>query len=96
MRRAFWSFPVIAIVVLMVGVADVPKNTVFSGLAVGQPVALKDHGASYEISVMGDVAQGHTVVEIGDDFIVLEDVAGVKQITIPIYSIKGVVRLRVK
>jgi hypothetical protein len=96
MRRTWWMVPVIAIVVLMVGAADVPKRNMFSDLEVGQPVSLKDHGSSYEISMMDDVAQGHTIVEIGDDFLVVEDVAGVTQTMIPMYSLKGVVRVRVE
>jgi hypothetical protein len=33
---------------------------------------------------------GHKVVEVGADFVVIEDIAGVQQLRIPVYSIKSV------
>jgi hypothetical protein len=94
MNRAFWMLPVITAVVLATAAAHLPEKTVLSELAVGQSVGLKDHGSSYEISVMDvDIPRSHTVVEIGPDFIVLEDVAAVTRTTIPVYSVKGIVRL---
>ncbi len=96
MKRIVW-LPVIAVLLLTIGATDVPKKTVFSGLKVGQQVGLKDHGTAFEISVLSeDVPQSHKVIEIGEDFLVLEDVAEVTQTTIPVYSIKAVVRLNVK
>lgn len=96
MKRLFVLLPVLAIVLLAVGAADAPKETVFSGLKVGQPVGLKDHSRAFEISVIDDVPQSHKIIEIGDDFIVLEDVAAVNQTTIPVTSLKAIVRLRSK
>jgi hypothetical protein len=96
MKRIVW-LPVIAVVLLTIGAADAPKKTVFSSLKVGQQVGLKDHGAAFEISFLSEeIPQGHTVIEIGDDFVVLEDLAGVNQTTIPVYSLKAIVRLNVK
>ena len=95
MKRIVLMLPLIAVVLLTIGAADVPKKTVFSGLKVGQQVGLKDHGTAFEISVIDDVPQSHKIIEIGDDFVVLEDVAGVTQ-TIPVYSLKAIVRLDVK
>ncbi len=43
-----------------------------------------------------EVPLGHKIIEIGDDFVVLEDLAEVTQTTIPVYSVKAVVRLNVK
>ncbi len=97
MKRIVRLLPVIAVVLLTIGATDPPKKTVFSSLKVGQSVGLKDQGAAFEISVLSEeVPQGHTVIEIGDDFIVLEDVAGVTQTTIPVFSLKAIVRLDVK
>ena len=95
MKRIVWLLPVIAVVLLTIGAADAPKKTVFSGLKVGQRVGLKDHGTAFEISVIDDVPQSHKIIEIGEDFVVLEDVAEVTQ-TIPVYSLKAIVRLDVK
>jgi len=33
---------------------------------------------------------GHKVVEVGADFVVVEDIAGIQQLRIPVYSIKSV------
>ena len=96
MKRIVWLLPVIAVVLLTIGAADVPKKTVFSGLKVGQQVGLKDHGTAFEISVIDDVPQSHKIIEIGEDFVVLEDVTEVTQTTIPVYSLKAIVRLDVK
>lgn len=97
MKRIVLMLPLIAVVLLTIGAADVPKKTVFSGLKVGQQVGLKDHGTAFEISFLTEeIPQGHTVIEIGDDFVVLEDLAEVTQTTIPVYSLRAIVRLNVK
>lgn len=96
MNRLFVLLPVLAIVLLAVGAADAPKKTVFSGLKVGQPVGLKDHGTDFEISVIDDVPQSHKIIDMGDDFIVLEDVGAVTQTTIPVTSLKAIVLLKTK
>ena len=87
------TLPVVAI--LLSGWAAPAKRTVFSGLEVGDQVGLKDTEGGYQISVIGKgILQSHKIVEIGDDFIVLEDVAEVTRTTIPVYSLKSVVRLK--
>jgi hypothetical protein len=68
----------------------------FSTLKVGQPVALKDRGHSFEIRVMDGDTGTHTVIEIGDDYIVLRDVAEVEECRIPIYAIRAVVHFKTK
>lgn len=72
------------------------KKTVFSTLKVGQPVALKDKGHLFEITVMDGDTGTHTVVEVGDDFIVLRDVAEVAELRVPIYAIRAVVHIKTK
>jgi hypothetical protein len=97
MKRIVLLLPVIVVMLLSIGAADAPKKTVFSGLKIGQSVGLKDHGEAFEISFLTEeIPQGQTVIEIGDDFVVLEDVAKVTQTTIPVYSLKAIVRLKVK
>lgn len=87
---------VIGVAALTIGAADSPRKSVFSELKVGQPVGLKDRGTAYEISVFEDnLPQSHNVVEIGENFIVLQDVAKVTKTTIPVYAIKSIVRLKV-
>jgi hypothetical protein len=78
---------------------EAPKksNRVFSALKVGQPVNLKDHGAAFSISFMDDgTPLTHTVVEVGEDYVVVQDVAGVTDTIVPVYSLKGVVKTRTK
>ncbi len=72
------------------------KKTVFSTLKVGEPVALKDKGHSFEITVMDGDTGTHTVVEVGDDYIVLRDVAEVAELRVPIYAIRAVVHIKAK
>ena len=62
----------------------------------GQSVGLKDHGTNFEINVMDDILQSYEIIKIGDDFIVLEVVANVTQTTIPVYSVKAIVRWKFK
>lgn len=72
-----------------------PERTAFADLKVGGTVGLKDLGDSYQLTVWSeDLPQSHKVVEIGQDFVVLQDVAEVTKITIPMYSIKSVIRLQ--
>jgi hypothetical protein len=49
----------------------------------------------WEITLMADVRLGHRVIEVGTDYVVVVDVAGVTETRIPIYSIKSIVRIKV-
>lgn len=73
------------------------QNTFLSALKEGTPVSLKQDAGRYEISTVEGAAavQGHKVVEIGPDFVVIRDVAGVTESRIPILSIKAIIRLKV-
>src|SRR4051794_11551957 len=88
---------------LLIGMTVTPRTTafddrvgngLFAGLKVGQPVAIKDVGAVYEISVIGGEPTGTEVVEVGADYLVLKDVAEVET-RIPLTSIKAVVRIAI-
>jgi len=72
------------------------KKTLFSSLKVGQPVTLRDKGESYEISVTDGDPGNHTVAEIGDDYIVLQDVADVAELRIPLHAIRDIVHVKTK
>lgn len=86
------------VVALAVGAEPAKKPTgVFSGLKVGQSVSLKDDGSAYTITHFEpELPQSHKVVEIGDDFVVVRDIAEITETTIPIYSIKSIVKVRTK
>ena len=60
-------------------------------LSKGQAVTVKEVGGRYEIGVMPSVEMlGYTVVEVGQDYVVVEDIAHVNELRIPIFSIKAV------
>ena len=66
-------------------------------LKVGQAVSLKDEGSAYSISfIEPEVPLGHTVVEIGENYVVVRDIAGITDTTVPVYSLKAVQKVRVK
>lgn len=72
-----------------------PRRGFLAVLKEGQSVVVKEVGGRFEITMMKDVKVGQKVVEVGNDYIVVEDIAGVTETRIPIYSIKSVVRLKV-
>jgi hypothetical protein len=65
---------------------------VLSALHKDQPVMVKEVAGRYEINVIpgGPPMLGHKVVEVGQDFLVLEDIVQVTELRIPLYSIKNV------
>jgi hypothetical protein len=91
------------VVLVMIAVATAfgadneKKSTgIFSELKVGQHVNLTEHTNSYSISYFEkEIELANRVVKIGDDFVVVRDVAGVKEIRIPVYALKGIEKVRV-
>jgi hypothetical protein len=65
---------------------------VLSVLNVGQPITLKASESGYEINMLqnGLEMMGHQVAEVARDFVVVEDIAGINAIHIPIYSVRSV------
>ena len=73
------------------------KRGLFGTLRVGQAVNLKDVGPAYEISSFDDTMPlSHTVMECGDDYVVLRGFAKVTETRIPIYAVKCVTHIRTK
>jgi hypothetical protein len=67
----------------------------FSSLRVGQSVSLKDEGTAFTITFFEpELPQSHKVVEIRDNFVVIRDIAEVTETTIPIYSVKAIVKVK--
>lgn len=56
------------------------------------PISLSDKDGGYEIGIFtkGPELLGYKVIEVGADYLVLEDVSGIKELRIPVYSIKSV------
>jgi hypothetical protein len=73
------------------------RKTVFSTLKVGQPVILKDKAALFEISTMdiGDVGT-HKVIEIGEDYVALRDIADITELRVPIYAVRAIVQVQTR
>jgi len=97
MKNWLWIAVVLAVVAAL-GAQEVerPKG-VFNSLKVGQAVMLKDNGQNFSISFLDEeVPLAHEVVEIGTDHIVLRDQAGVREIVIPVYSVKSIEKVRTK
>lgn len=63
-----------------------------SVLKEGQAVVLKEAAGRYEITLMEG---GHKVIEVGPDYVVVEDIAGVTETRIPAYAIKSIARIKV-
>lgn len=62
-----------------------------SVLKEGQGVVLKESAGRYEITLMEG---GHKVIEVGPDYVVVEDLAGVTETRIPVFSIKSINRIK--
>jgi len=93
----------IALVIFVLGTVPVsgqapekPRPGFLSALKESQSITLKEVAGTYQISIFenGPAVLGHKVIEIGTDYLTVEDLAGVTETRIPIYSIKSIVRLR--
>ncbi|WP_010585830.1 hypothetical protein [Schlesneria paludicola] len=70
---------------------------VLASLKVDQLVSLKETGDRYQITVLdGDLKlpQSHKVLEVGPNFVVVEDITGLNVVRIPLTSIKAVVHFK--
>ena len=74
------------------GLAPGPQAGVLSVLKPGMPISLSDKNGGYEIGIFtkGPDLLGYKVLEVAADYVVLEDVSGIQQLRIPVYSIKSV------
>jgi hypothetical protein len=83
-----WAVGVVAVLA-----AAAPKGGgagVFGPLEKGRKVTLKETPGGYLIVVVPGVELGHTVAEVGADYVVLADAAGVTETRIPVYAVKAV------
>jgi hypothetical protein len=99
MHKPTITLSLLIAVLVMFSVAASPQKPqgVLAPLKVGQSVALQDRGGSWEIRLTDvEVPMGHTVVEVGQDFVVLKDIAEATESRIPIFAIKAVVLVKTK
>lgn len=99
MKRSTAAFAAFALVAIstftVVGQNPAKPNPTFlSVLKEGQTVTVKESGGRYEITLMDDARLSHRITEVGSDFVVAQDVAGVTTIRIPTVSIKSVVQVK--
>lgn len=77
-----------------------PTSSILGLLKKGQPIAVKDAGFAYELTVYveGPEKLGHTIIDVTADYVVVRDLTGITDLAIPVWSIKSVatVRLRTK
>ena len=73
---------------------DKPKKTFLSALKEGQIVTVKEVSGRYETTVMKNAPVGSKVLEVGTDYVLLEDPAGVMETRIHVTSIKSIIRLK--
>jgi len=95
MKRTVW---LIAVPVVLAAVAVVaayaqeparPAGGVFAGLRVGQNIAMADAGAAVQLTVFAVERPGpYRITELGADYVVIQDLAGLNEHRIPITSIK--------
>jgi hypothetical protein len=95
MKNWMWIV-VLVVVATALDAQNAPKpKGVFAMLKVGQAVGLKDHGTAYLISfIEPEVPLGHTVIEVGEDYVVVRDIVRVKDAVVPVYSLKAVEKVK--
>ena len=98
MRNWIGLVAVVALVAVAIGADETKKpKSVFSALKVGQSVSLKDEGSALTITFFDpELPQSHKVVEVGENFIVVRDIAGVTETTVPVYAVKSIMKVRTK
>ena len=74
------------------------RNQFLSVLKEGQPISLKEVQGRFEISFVEGLAvpQGYKIIEIGADFLIVQDITGINEIHIPLYSIKAITKMKLQ
>lgn len=73
-----------------------PQSGFLAAFKGGESVNVKEVAGRFEITSADDglTVLSHKITEIGSDYITVEDLAGVSETRIPIYAIKGLVKLK--
>jgi hypothetical protein len=76
---------------------DKSQKGFLAGLKEGQSIMLKEIAGRFEISSFddGQAIISHKVIEVGTDYLTVEDFGGLFVTRIPVFSIKAVVLLKV-
>ncbi|QDU80467.1 hypothetical protein Pla110_21970 [Polystyrenella longa] len=95
MKKLITIFVLVGVAVVY-GAQEAPKpKGIFSMLTAGQSVDLKNEGAAYTICTYdGDAPTSHTVLEVGEDYVILRDIAGVTETAVSVYSVKSIEKVK--
>ncbi len=75
---------------------DKPRLGFLSALKAGQSVTVKEVAGRFEIMIDDSLIElSHKIIEVGPDLVAVEDIGGLIETRIPVYSIKSIVRLKV-
>jgi hypothetical protein len=74
---------------------EVGRAGVLAPLKVGNRILLKETPEGYTLRVKPALTEGPSVVEVGADFLAVEEVAGTVQTRIPVWAIRSVIVERV-
>lgn len=100
MNRGVFGVSVVCLLILASFTTGEAQNQqrrdFFAILKAGQPVVIKETAGRFQVIMLVDVpdAQSHKVIEVGADYITVEDVAGFTQTRIPVYSVSSIARLK--
>ena len=98
MKHFYIGLITVAFVSFNGGDGEDAKPNFLSSLKEGTPVTLKEVAGQFEISTFDDDRMGrlgHKITTVGTDFIAVEDITGITETRIPVYSIKSFVTVKV-
>lgn len=76
--------------------SDKPRLGFLSALKAGQSVTVKEVTGRFEILIDDSLTElSHKIIEVGPDVVAVEDIGGLIETRIPVYSIKSIVRIKV-
>lgn len=92
---AIYIFVFLALQVLPSAQNEMNENGIFSGIKNGQTLTAREQGGGWSlIYSAGSESELFRVTEIAPTFIRLEDPTLMRELTIPIYAIKSIERLK--
>ncbi|HUT36974.1 MAG TPA: hypothetical protein VNE39_26055 [Planctomycetota bacterium] len=101
MKRKMWLVAVplalaaLAVVAVYAQEPAPPAGGVLAGLRVGQNIAMTDAGAAVQLTVFAVERPGpFKVTEVGADYVVIQDLAGLNEHRIPLTSIKALTHVK--
>ncbi len=91
------SFIVLGTISVFGQAPENPQQGFLTGLKEGQSIMLKEVAGRFEISSFddGQAILSHKVIDVGTDYLTVEDFGGLLVTRIPVFSIKAIVLLKV-